>query len=221
MPYCPDCGRHIALGDVQCPECGSRIGGEAPEGPTGPPATGGGTGPPEQERRPQKPRRSGQDPATRRRALGYAGGVLGVLVAGALGFEALDDTGPLDVVDDWRSAWAGGDGATYRELWHPETAGDPDTWWATESGPVADSSVRYESESREVIEQTGSRASVRETFLYGHPSIADRRRLTDVIDLRTADGDWRIHGVRTEAVEAADDCRRRFTITGTTSLDCE
>ena len=221
MPYCPDCGRHIALGDVQCPECGSRIGGEAPEGPTGPPATGGGTGPPEQERRPQKPRRSGQDPATRRRALGYAGGVLGVLVAGALGFEALDDTGPLDVVDDWRSAWAGGDGATYRELWHPETAGDPDTWWATESGPVADSSVRYESESREVIEQTGSRASVRETFLYGHPSLEDRHRLTDVIDLRTADGDWRIHGVRTEAVEAADDCRRRFTITGTTSLDCE
>ena len=93
MPYCPDCGRHIALGDVQCPECGTRIGGKAPEGPTGPPA-------PSPER--QEPQRPRPDSEERRRAITYAGGVLGLMVVGAVGMEALDERGPVDVVEEWR-----------------------------------------------------------------------------------------------------------------------
>lgn len=171
MPYCPDCGRHIALGDVQCPECGTRIGGKAPEGPTGPPA-------PSPER--QEPQRPRPDSEERRRAITYAGGVLGLMVVGAVGMEALDERGPVDVVEEWRAAWVRGDETTYGELWHPGVAADPATWWADE-----------------------------------------RVRLTDVIDLRTADDSWRISGVRTESVATVSDCNRRLTITGRGRLDCE
>jgi len=209
MPYCPDCGRHIALGDIECPECGSRIGADTPEGPTGTPEQA------------QQPRRSGQDPATRRRALGYASGVLGLLVVCAVGLEAVEGTDPIDVVDEWRAAWTGGDETAYGELWHPEATADPEAWWADELGSEPDESVRYTSESREVVEETPTTAAVRETFFLGHPSLDDRLQLTDVIDLRTVEDEWRIYGVRTEAVDPVSDCNRRLTVTGGGSLDCE
>ena len=212
MPYCPDCGRHIALGDVQCPECGSRIGGEAPEGPTGPPA-------PSPER--QEPQRPRPDSEERRRAITYAGGVLGLMVVGAVGMEALDERGPVDVVEEWRAAWVRGDETTYGELWHPGVAADPATWWADELGSAPETSLRYTSESRDVVEETATDAVVRETFLLWHPSFDERVRLTDVIDLRTADDSWRISGVRTESVATVSDCNRRLTITGRGRLDCE
>jgi hypothetical protein len=102
------------------------------------------------------------------------------MVVGAVGMEALDERGPVDVVEEWRAAWVRGDETTYGELWHPGVAADPATWWADE-----------------------------------------RVRLTDVIDLRTADDSWRISGVRTESVATVSDCNRRLTITGRGRLDCE
>jgi hypothetical protein len=231
MPYCPNCGRYISLGDTSCPECGCSLADGTEDSP-GPQheSRDDGTESRREEREPRRgetPTGSGrnadqQTGKTRRVALAYAGGALGLTVLGTWALGLFDDEGPKDAIEAWRTAWASGDDEAYREFLHSESPrqtgrrNDDQSRLAT-----ADESLRYVGETREVLDRTDTEASVRDVYLLTRPEFENPRRITDVIDLRTEEGDWRIWDYRTEQSEQATNCSRSVTVTGLRSLECE
>jgi len=223
MPYCPECGRYISLGDTSCPECGCSLDDGTDDSP----------GPQHDSRRGERDsRRDGTPGETerhadqqtgkpRRVALAYAGGALGLTVLGAWALQLFDNEGPKDAIEAWRDAWTSGDDEAYRAFLH---SGSPRRTAGTDDEQsrlaTADASLLYASESREVLEKTDTRASVREVYLLTDPEFETPRRITDVIELRTEDGNWRIWDYRREDSEVATDCRQSVTITGAGSIQC-
>jgi len=165
---------------------------------------------------------SSQEGATRRKALAAAGGVLGSMVLGTYAVERFVGDGPAEVVDAWRTAWTTGDADAFRTLWHPD-ATQPGSWSADALARPSepDASLQYIGEERDVIERTETRASVRDVFVLGHPEFETRRRHDTVVDLRTAEGAWRVFEERLEGTESVTDCRRVITITGPGTIECE
>jgi len=157
------------------------------------------------------------DERTRRTAITYAAGCLGLTVLGAAGLEFVSEEGPKDAVGAWRAAWEAGDATTYREYWHPEA---PAREGKHRRG-AADERLQYTVQDRELLDRDGATATVRDAFVLEHPGFETRRRFVDVVDLQTVSGSWLIRAVRTESVEEATDCSRGFSATGTTSLTCE
>jgi hypothetical protein len=144
------------------------------------------------------------------------------MVAGTFALERVRGQGPADVVEAWRTAWVAGETATFRGLFH--SGSDRADAWMSEGDPLLaapDASLQYLGEQRDVLERTDTRASVRDVFVLTHPDFEARRRVSAVVDLRTDGGEWRIWDDRIERSERVDDCRRSFTITGMTRLDCE
>lgn len=222
MPYCPACGHHVAPGDATCSECGQSIHealsqGTRASGPTAAPAR-------DREESAPAPatERPSQDGTTRRKALTAAGGVLGAMVLGTYAVERFIEDGPEAVVEAWRTAWTTDDADAFHSLWHPD-ATQPESWpedaLARPSEP--DPSLQYIGEERTVLERTETRASVRDVFVVGHPEFETRRRHDTVVDLRTADGSWRVFEERLEHTEPVTNCRRVITITGPGSIQCE
>jgi len=222
MPYCPACGHHVAPGDATCSECGRSVAealsqGNRGGGPAAAPAQDSGESQP-----PAAAEAPGQDGTTRRKALTAAGGVLGAMVLGTYAVERFVEDGPGEVVDAWRTAWADGDADTFYSLWHPD-ATQPDTWpedaLARPSEP--DPSLEYIGEEETVLERTETETSVRNVFVLGRPEFETRRRHETVVDLRTADGSWRVFEERLEHAESVTNCRRIITINGPGRIECE
>jgi hypothetical protein len=172
----------------------------------------GGRGPPA--------RRHEEDAEDRRTAITYGLGVLGLMVVGVFGLEFLREDDPTDAIEAWRTAWADGDTAAYRDRWHSESPAREGTD-GDRFRPEPDSDLRYISEERSELGRTDGQATVRDVYLLNHPDFEVRRRVTDTIDLRTENGDWAVWDYRTEAVEPVSDCDRSFTITGGTRIECE
>lgn len=217
MPYCPDCGRHVAPGDDACPECGldiaAALAGGGPTGPASAPEPRSGDDSP-------PPRPSGDDPVSRRRALAAGGGVLAAMVAGTYALEHVGQDGPVEVVGAWRDAWASGDAETFRSLWHAD--GRLNDWPgdAADRPAAPDASLAYVGQERTVRHRGADRAVVEDVFLLDHPDYEDWRLLTTVVDLRTEDDRWRIWTERVTDVTRRPDCRRHFSITGSVHIDC-
>lgn len=225
MPYCPDCGRHVAPGDDTCAECGQSISAALAAGRDdgGPdkgdqrPARDG----PEERDGSRSRRDQGQDPIKRRRALAAAGGVLGTTVVGVYAIERFGSDGPKEVVGAWRTAWVTGDTSTFRTLWHPD-ATQPDTWPADalDRPSTPDDLLFYVGEDRELLERTETTATVRDVFALGHPEFDTEYRHHTEVDLRTVDSNWRVFEERLEQTEPVT-CRRYFSITGSDTFECQ
>lgn len=248
MPYCPNCGRYVSHGDSSCPECSCSLddGRDEASVPRHDSSTGNaqrsepgqGVAASRQDQRESRqdesgPRRSGtrarternadaQTGKTRRTALAWAGGALGLTVLGTWALGVFDDEGPKDAIEAWRSAWTSGDDEAYREFLH---SGSPRRTAGTEGRQsrlaTADSTLGYTNETREVLDRTDDEATVRDVYLITGPEFQNPQRGTDVIELRTEDGDWRIWDYRAEQLQEATDCRQNITITGIRSLECE
>lgn len=217
MPYCPDCGRHVAPGDDACPECGRSIAAAlAGAGPTGPAPTQD----PDRDDEPRAARATAEDPVTRRRMVAVGGGVLAAMVVGTYALENVGRDGPADVVGAWRTAWAGGDDETFRSLWHPDASRAEWPGDETERPAEADASLVYVGRDRTVRDRGANRAVVDDVFLLDHPDYEEWRQLTTVVELRTAGDRWRIWAERVTDVERRPDCRRRFSITGSVYIEC-
>jgi len=245
MPYCPNCGGHVGWGDDSCSMCGESLDGDdsaseqqSPGGRERDPATERQGRQPRRERdrgstserRDHRSRREGderapparlhrEDAQDRRTAIKYGLGVLGLMVVGAFGLEFVREDDPEDAVEAWRTAWVEGDTAAYRDLWHSESP-------AREGGgdrfrPEPDSDLQYIPQERTVLDRADGAATIRDVFLLDHPEFETRRLVTDIVDLRTEDGDWVVWDYRTEAVGPVTDCDRSFTITGGVEIECE
>jgi hypothetical protein len=248
MPYCPNCGRYVSHGDSSCPECNCSLdgGGNDASGPRHDSSTGNaqrsepgqGVAASRRDQRESRRGESGSRPSgararternadvqtgkTRRTALAWAGGALGLTVLGTWILGLVDDEGPKDAIEAWRSAWHSGDNEAYREFWHSESPRWTDRTDDEQSRFLTvDASLRYVSESRKTIEQTDTRASVRDVYLLVGAEFETPRRITDVVDLRTENGNWRIWDYRRESSEKATNCRQNVTITGSGSIQCE
>jgi len=228
MPYCPNCGGHVGWGDDSCSMCGESLdegsaddstseqerrsaGGREQQSPDRREREGDGRAPPARLHR--------EDAQDRRTAIKYGLGVLGLMVVGAFGLEFLREDDPEDAVEAWRTAWAEGNTATYRDRWHSESpalGGDGNRF-----RPEPDGDLQYIPQERTVLDQTDDAATVRDVFLLDHPEFEVRQRVTDVVELRREDGNWVVWDYRTEAVEPVTDCDRSFTITGGVEIECE
>lgn len=251
MPYCSHCGGHVGWGDDSCSMCGESLDGEstddsASERERQPPGERERDPATERqgrerarerdrgsarERRDQRSRQERdarapparlhrEDATDRRTAIKYGLGVLGLMAVGAFGLDFVREDGPEDAVEAWRTAWADGDTAAYRDRWHSESpvrdGADGDRF-----RPEPDGDLQYISQERTVRDRTDDAATVRDVFLLNHPEFEVRRRVTDLVDLRTEDGDWAVWDYRTEAVEQVTDCDRSFGITGSVEVECE
>lgn len=248
MPYCPNCGRYTSHADSTCPECDCSLGdgaddesgprrGSPPERPQrpgpredaaasrrdGPASRHGESGSRRSDTRTRIGRNAdAQTGKTRRTALAWAGGALGLTVLGTWALGLFDEEGPKNTIEDWRNAWSTGDSGTYRELFHSESPrlrtgrDDEQSRLAT-----ADASLRYVGENREVVDEGETRASVRDVYLLIDTEFETPRRITDVVELRTENGNWRIWDYRRVGSEQATDCRQNVTITGSGSIECE
>jgi len=223
MPYCPNCGRHVALGDPECAECGQSVA-EALAGGGDPGAGYGDEDGPREPPAADRPSMAADqsDPATRRKVLAGAGGILGAMVLGTFVVERLSGDGPVEAVDVWRRAWVTGDDDPFEALWHPEAAGRTDWPAGDPTRPAApDPTLEYNEEDRSVLEQSDGRATVRDVFILGHPEFESRHRLDTRVELRTVSGDWRIWRERLAGSEPVTDCNRILSIGGSSRISCE
>lgn len=231
MPYCPNCGRYISLGDTECAECGSSLadGMEDGAGPAHDSSAGNehdrpdeGEPPRDESTEQAAENSSEQTGRTRRTALAFAGGILGLMVVGTWGLETLDETGPKDVVGNWRDAWIARDAETFGDLWHSDSPRQAEAIADQYSRvDIPDGPLQYYGETRKLLDKTDTTASVRDVFLLTNPESAVPRRINDVVELRTENGAWRIWNYRTEHSEQASGCSRGINITGLGDLECE
>lgn len=212
MPYCPNCGHYISLGDTACSECGCSLaeGMESERSPE-----------PRQQSEQRERNRNKQEGRTRRLALASAGGILGLMIFGTWGLGQFDERGPKDALEEWWTAWMNGDADAYRTLWHSESpipARDGEEF--PELAAPAER-MEYIGETRETVERTDTEALVRDVFVLTDAAFENPRQITALIDLRTEDGNWRIWDYRREETEQLDTCRQTVSITGLSTVECE
>jgi len=216
---CSNCGESDVLGP-HCPACGAFVADDV-SGPL-PESDNRHSGPPDgwdtADNRGETS--AGPDPRTRRRALAGAGGVLGLLVAGAYIFDRPRQEGPAETVKAWREAWAQGDAETYKRLWHPDRPESERTLGLERLDFGAEAPPNYVQENAETVTRTDTEAVVREQFVAG-TGLESLRRVAVRVELRTVGNDWRVWDVQTEFTEPVEECRRRPTLVGLSGLECE
>jgi hypothetical protein len=153
--------------------------------PRGPPADGPGGG--------------GSGGVSRRTLL--AGGA-GVLAAAGVGgwYFFLREPSPVAVARRSWEAWTAGDFEAYEQVVHTDSP-LRDRWpqdIGENFGPPEGAELTME--SRELVEQGGTEATVREVYVWNPPD-GSADRVTDVLGLRTEAGAWRLWDVQNADAE--------------------
>lgn len=209
--YCPNCGSALEDRTGESPATGQGSKAPPPGQAQGPRRGHNGRG----ERAAMRETGSGsasdssvreesQSGLTRRRLLAGAGSVVALGGAGWYVFlreDGSDQDGPKRVLAESWQTWEEGDIDAYRDLWHSESPerdeeywNDPEYW--AEFGRT--DQVEWTIEEREVINKTDSRAYVREVYVWENTTRGSRWRFTEVLQLRTEDGEWHIYSWSTK-----------------------
>jgi len=125
-----------------------------------------------------------------------------VLAAAGVGgwYFFLRETGPVAVARRSWEAWIAGDFEAYEQLVHTDSP-LRDNWpqdIAENFGPPEGAELTVE--SRELVEQGETQATVREVYVWD-PADGSADRVTDDLELRTEEGDWRFWDVQNADVE--------------------
>lgn len=235
MPSCSNCGAEATPPAEFCPSCGAAVGAERHAGSgasahadgTEPGTKRGGSEPARQTEAPE-PARAGDQGARQRagepesapRHGGSSGSGIGrreLLVGGTLAFGAVggwalflreESEGPVDVVEASWDVWEADDGEGFRELVHSESPIRETNWWNDDSYWEErfgrQEGLKWELEERTLVEETETAASIREVYIWDPPE-GTRSRVTDVVELRTEDDEWKIWERENEEYEELEE----------------
>ena len=217
MVECSNCGAETRAGASFCSECGAELGAERAAAGEDAAASGdreaAASGDREAAASGDGPELSEIDAGTsggsgglsRRQLLG--GGAL--VAAGAAGWYRFirDDgaSGPKSVVKRSWTTWENGNFEGYSETFHSESP-DRDQFvdesQASDFGPS--DGTEWAIEERTVVSQSESEATVREVYRFDAPD-QEPRRFTDLYELRTEDGAWKIWAIQFEDSEPIEE----------------
>lgn len=118
--------------------------------------------------------------------------------AGAVGwyvFVRNDDTsGPLDALDKSWTYWENGNAEAYKALVHSESPDRDESFWTDETywnDFGKEDGVEWNIVERTFEERTDTRAVVEEIYFWSSPD-QDPVHITDHVELRVENGDWKV-----------------------------